>query len=112
MASCCSGDREPVIDSAHGQYADGTTWTVNQLDIRRKNVFQAKAINGVRMAAAHFHEAVMPAGVSEAANFFCGFLNQVRIAKLIDEFHDASADFTGISSESPGEISGRSSGRP
>ena len=51
---------EPVVDAAHGQHADRTAGAVDQLDVGRQQILQAEAIDGVSVAAAHFHEAVVP----------------------------------------------------
>ncbi len=52
--------RQSVVDPSRGQYAHGTAWSVDKLDIRRKQVLQAKAEDSMRVAAAHFHEPVVP----------------------------------------------------
>jgi hypothetical protein len=63
---------------------------VNQFNIRWKQVFQTKAVDGMSVSAANFHNAVMAIGIGEAANFFCSFGNHFRITKLIDKLHTQS----------------------
>ena len=55
-----------------------------------QQVLQAEAIDGVRVAAADFHEAVMPAGIGQAADLVGGACDQPGLAKLVDEFHEDS----------------------
>src|ERR1700685_68355 len=76
-------DRQPVIDSPHRQHANRTARPMNQLNIFRKNIFQSEAIDGVSMAAAHFHHAVV-AGSSESPNFLGRARNQFGLPKLIN----------------------------
>ena len=52
---------EAVVDAAHRQHADRAARAVHQFDVRREQVLQSEAIDGVGVAAAHFHEAVMAA---------------------------------------------------
>ena len=59
MTSRILGDGKAVVDPAHGQHAHRTARTVHQFDVRRQQILQAEAIDGVGVAAAHFHEAVM-----------------------------------------------------
>ena len=40
-----------------GKHANRAPGPVNQLDIGGQQIFQAEAVDGVRVAAAHFHEA-------------------------------------------------------
>ena len=70
-------DGEAVVDASHGKDADRTAGAVNQFDIGGKDVFQAEAVDGVGVAAADFHDAVLARGVGEAANFFRGPGNQL-----------------------------------
>jgi hypothetical protein len=60
---------------------------VDQLDVFRKYVFQAEAIDGMSMSAADFHHSVVVFRAGEAANFFCCLRNQFGFAELIDESH-------------------------
>ena len=53
------GHGQAVVDAAHGQHAHRAAGTVHQLDVGRQQILQPEAIDGVRVAAAHFHEAVM-----------------------------------------------------
>ena len=60
---------------------------MNQLDIRRKYILQAEAIDRVGVPAANFHQAVVAIGIGEAADFFGGLGDQLGVAEFIDEFH-------------------------
>src|ERR1700733_6388062 len=65
---------------------------VDKLDIVRKHIFQAKAIDSVSVTAAHFHDAVMTFRLGKATNFFGSFGNQFGIAEFIDISHHASPE--------------------
>ena len=84
-------DGKAVVNSAHGQNANGAARAVNQLNILREKIFQAESINRVGVAAANFHDAVMTIGIGETANFFRGLGNYLGFAKLVDKFHDRSS---------------------
>ena len=45
----------------------------------------------MRVAAANFHDAIVPLGIDEAANFFGRLVDYVGITELIDEFHNCLA---------------------
>ena len=77
------GDREAVVDPAHRQDADRAARAVNQLDVRRQHVLQAEAIDGVGVAAADLHDAIVPAGVGEAINLFGSFGDQFWISEFV-----------------------------
>ena len=66
------GDGEAVVDAAHRQHAYRAAGTVDQLDVVGQQIFEAEAIDGVRVAAADFHEAVMARRIGEAADFVGG----------------------------------------
>src|SRR5215813_10147068 len=85
------GKRQTVINSPHRQNANRATGTVNQFDVLGKDVFEAEAVNSVGVAAADFHEAVVPGGSSQATNLFCGLVDQVRVAKLVNKLHSSSS---------------------
>ena len=80
-------DGQAIVDASHGQHADRTAGPVDQFDIFRKNVFEAEAIDGVRVAAADFHEAVMPVATGQTADFLGRLRNQFGFAKLINKSH-------------------------
>ena len=79
MTSRLFRDRQPVVDPAHRQHADRAARAVNQLDVRRQQVLQAEAIDGVRVAAAHFHEAIVASRIGEPADLVGGFVDHVRV---------------------------------
>jgi hypothetical protein len=81
------GDVEPIVDPPHRQHANRTPRTMDKLDIVRKDVFQAKAIDSVSVTAAHFHDTVMTFRLRKATNFFGSFGNQFGIAEFIDISH-------------------------
>ena len=85
FGSC--GDGEAVVDSAHGQHADRAAGTMNQFDVRRQQILQAEAIDGVGVAAAHFHEAVVALGIGQAADLLGGFRDHAGFAEFVDKFH-------------------------
>ena len=51
---------EAVVDAAHGEHADRAARTVDQFDVVGEQVLQAEAVDGVGVAAADLHEAVVP----------------------------------------------------
>src|ERR1035438_5002673 len=76
------GNGQTVINSSHGKHADRAAWAVNEFDVGGKKIFQAKAINGVSVPSAHFHDAVMAIGIGEAADLFRSPGDDLTIAKL------------------------------
>ena len=85
------GDREPVVDSSHRQHANRTARAVDQVDIGRQQILKPKPVDGVCMSAANFHDAVMPVGIGEPADFFGSSPDDFRFAKLVNKFHDAKS---------------------
>jgi len=81
------GYRKTIVDSSHRKHADRAARAVNQLDVFRKDVFQAEAIDGMSMSATDIHHAVVAFRTGEATNFFCRLRNQFGFAELIDESH-------------------------
>ena len=77
------GDGEAVVDAAHGKHAHGAAGAVDQLDVFGEDVFEAEAIDGVGVAAADFHDAVVARGIGETANFFRGPGDEFGIAEFI-----------------------------
>ena len=63
-------ERQTIVDAAHGKNANRAARPVNQFDVGREQILQAETINGVGVAAAHFHEAIVAIGIGERANFF------------------------------------------
>lgn len=98
------GDGEAVVDSAHGENADWATRAVDEFNVGGKKIFQAETVDGVSMAAAHFHDAVVAIGISEPANLRRGFRDELGLAKLVDKLHAQSFFKPGI--KMPGEGSG------
>ena len=80
-------DGQAVVDASHGKHADRTAGTMDQFDIFRKNILQTEAIDGVRVAAADFHEAVVPIGAGQTADLLGRLRNQFGFAKLINKSH-------------------------
>src|SRR6185437_10972486 len=83
---------KPVVDPSHGKHAYRAAGAVNQLYIRRQQVFKAEAVDGVSVAAAHFHEPIMPARIVEPAYFLGRLADNLRVAKLVNESHWALSD--------------------
>ena len=82
----CAMDKA-VVDAAHGQHAHRAAGAVDQLDILRENIFQAEAIDGMGVAAADFHDAVMTIGIGQTPDFFRSLGDDFGFAKFIDKFH-------------------------
>jgi hypothetical protein len=68
---------------------------MDELDIFRKDIFQAEAVNGMGMTATDFHDAVVAPRLGKAANFFSGLGDQLGIAEFIDVSHRASPEISG-----------------
>jgi hypothetical protein len=60
---------------------------MHQLNICWKQVFQTETIDGVRVAAAHFHKPVMPFGISQAADLVGRFPDDTGFAEFINKLH-------------------------
>jgi hypothetical protein len=65
-----SRDRQAIVNASHRQHAYRTTRPMNQIDVFGQHIFQPKAINCVRVAAANFHQSIVPLRVSQPADFF------------------------------------------
>ena len=76
-----------VVDAAHRQHAHRASRPMYQFDVRRQQIFQSETIDGMRVAAAHLHEAIMPSGSASRRISSRGLRNDPGLAKLIDEFH-------------------------
>ena len=61
---------QAIIDSAHGQHANGAAGAMNQLNVLGQDVFQAEAIDRMRVAAADFHDAIVPGRIDQTTNLF------------------------------------------
>ena len=48
-----------------------------------QHIFQAEAVDGVSVAAANLHDAVVPAGIREAMNLFGSFGDQFWISEFV-----------------------------
>src|SRR5271154_5781382 len=81
------GERQTIINTTHGKNANGATGTVNEFHIGRKQVFQTEAVDGMRMAAAYFHDAIMPLRIGEPPDFLAGFTDEFRSSKFVHELH-------------------------
>ena len=62
ITSGCCGDGQAIVDAAHGKHAHRAAGTVDQFDVGRQQILQAEAVDGVGVAAADFHDAVVPRG--------------------------------------------------
>jgi hypothetical protein len=60
---------------------------VDQLDIPGQNVLQAESINGVGMATAYFHHAVVALGAGKAPNLISRAGNQFWLSELVNVSH-------------------------
>jgi hypothetical protein len=56
---------------------------VNQLNIGRQNILQAKAIDGVGVASTDFHDAVMLPSIGNAMNLLGGPGNEFWISEFV-----------------------------
>ena len=57
------GDRDAVVDAAHGDHADRAAGAVHELDVGRQQVVDAVLVDRVRVAAADLHDLVVAAGL-------------------------------------------------
>ncbi len=76
------GDRQTIVDPAHGKDADRASGAVNQFDIFGEQIFQAEAVDSVSVAAANLHDAIMTIGIGEPADFFTGLGDQFRAREI------------------------------
>ena len=76
-----------VVHAPHRQHADRTAGTVDHPHIGRQQVLQPVAGDGVGVAAAELHEAIVSVGLRLGANFLRDFLRQLAVAIFIDIFH-------------------------
>ncbi len=78
---------KPVVDASHGQHAHRAARTMHQLDVGRQQILQPEAIDGVGVAAAHFHETVLPLRISQPADLIGGLRDDAGVAEFVDKFH-------------------------
>jgi hypothetical protein len=64
---------------------------VYQFDIGRKQILEAEAVDRMGVPAAHFHHAVVPGGIGQAADLLGRFGDQFGLTEFIDVFHWSSA---------------------
>jgi hypothetical protein len=62
---------------------------MDKLDIRWKELLQPKPIDGVRVPAANFHNAVVAIRIGEPADFLSRLFNYFGFAKFVDKLHNA-----------------------
>ena len=62
------GDRDGIVNPAHGDHAYGATRAVDELHGLRKVVFEPVLVDGMRMAAAHLHELVVTAWLAQVGD--------------------------------------------
>ncbi len=81
--------RQPdrLIDAADRQHANRAAGAVDHFYVIRQQIGHAIAGNGVRMAAAEFHEMVAAPGLRLAPDGDGEFLRDLAIAEFIDVFH-------------------------
>ncbi len=60
---------------------------MNQFNVRREYVFQAEAINGVRVTAIHFHDSIVTVGVGQAADFLSRLTDYLWVAIFVNVLH-------------------------
>ena len=81
------GELDGVIDAAGGQHTDGAARAVHQLHIGGKQIFEAVTRNGVGVAAAEFHELVVPARFGVMGDFGGDIPRQAAVAVFVHMFH-------------------------
>ena len=95
------GEFERIIDAADGQDADRTAGAMHIADVSGQQVLDAIAEDGVGMAAAKFHDGVMPGCARLASDGVREPLRQLAVAKFIDIFHGAASTRAARSLSSP-----------
>ena len=63
---------------------------MNQVDVFGKDVFQSKAVNGMRVSTANFHQAIVAPGIGKASNLVRHFADQFGFTEFIYKSHCAS----------------------
>ena len=82
-----SGEGQTVVDASHRQNTHGASGSVDQFNVFRKQILQAEPIDGVRVAAADLHDAVMPVRISKPADLLARLADEFGCAEFVYEFH-------------------------
>jgi hypothetical protein len=64
---------------------------MHQLNVRWKQILQTETIDGVRVAAAHFHKPVVPSRIGQAPDLIRRFSDDPGFPELIDKLHVLSS---------------------
>ena len=78
------------IDAADRQHTDRATRAVHHAHILRQQVRQTVARDGMRMAAAKFHETVATIALDTVRNLAGDALGNFAVAEFVYVFHAAS----------------------
>ena len=81
------GKGNGVVDARHGQDADRAARTMDEADIGRHQVRDAIAEDGVGVAAAELHQAVVPVRAYRGSDRRGQSAGQVLVAELVDVLH-------------------------
>src|ERR1700721_862403 len=65
-----------------------------QFYVRRKQIFEAKAVDSMSMPAAHFHNAVTPPRIGQPPYLLRRPSYNFRLAKLVNKFHNKTSSRT------------------
>jgi hypothetical protein len=60
---------------------------MDQFEVGRQHILQPESINGVCVAPAHFHQAVVAAGISQPPNLLGSPSDNLRIAEFVNVLH-------------------------
>ena len=81
------GDRNGIVDAAHGNHTHGATGSVHHLDALRQQRLDAVAIDGVGVAAARLHELASRLICGELLDLGDEDLGRLRVSEFADELH-------------------------
>jgi hypothetical protein len=88
MAPRSSARLDRHVDAADRQHADRAARAVDHAHVRRQQFAHAVARNGVRVAAAELHEAVLAvAAIGFGAQALGDLAGDVAVAEFVDVFH-------------------------
>ena len=87
MTLGCCGDRKSIVDASHRQHAHGATGTMYQFDVVREQILKAETVDGMRVAAADFHQTIVAARIGDATDFCRRLHDGSGFAKLVHKFH-------------------------
>src|SRR5208283_6090953 len=89
------GESDRVVNTANRQHTDGTSRPVHHLHIRRQEIFDPVARDGMGVAATEFHELIVSAGDGFAGDGGGHGTGEVTVAILVDMFHCGNASMSG-----------------